>query len=96
MAPLFATGFSIVSGEEGLFRQSPNVQTVRGGRAGDAWDSFILLKRAYYVSFDNAAIARIANNLAAQVDLYNETSAQICAKGGTQRERKSHEGGALR
>ena len=51
---------------------------------------------AYCVSFGNAVIAQIANNFAAQVDLYTETSAQICAKGGTQRERKSHEGGALR
>lgn len=57
---------------------------------------FVLLKGTYCVSFGNVAFAQIANNFAAQVDLYNETSAQICAKGGTQRERKSHEGGALR
>ncbi len=56
----------------------------------------VLLRGAYCVSFGNVVFAQIANNLAAQVDLYNETSAQICAKGGTQRERKSHEGGALR
>ena len=56
----------------------------------------VLLRGAYCVSFGNAVIAQIANNFAARVDLYNETSAQICAKGGTQRERKSHEGGALR
>lgn len=82
MAPLFATGFSIVSGEEGLFR--PIVERANGawgGWAGDAWDFFILLKRAYCVSFDNAGIARIANNLAAWADPYNEISAQICAKG---------------
>lgn len=81
MAPLFATGFSIVSGEEGLFR--PIAERVNGmwGWAGDAWDSFVLLKRAYCVSFDNAGIARIANNLAARADPYNEISAQICAKG---------------
>lgn len=42
---------------------------------------FVLLKRAYCVSFDNAGIARIANNLAAWADPYNEISAQICAKG---------------
>lgn len=36
---------------------------------------------AYCVSFDNAGIARIANNLAARADPYNEISAQICAKG---------------
>ena len=56
----------------------------------------MLLKGTYCVSFGNVVFAQIANNFAAQVDLYNETSAQICAKGGTQRERKSHEGGALR
>ena len=81
MAPLFVTGFSIVSGEEGLFRPVAERANGAWGRAGDAWDSFILLKRAYYVSFDNAAIARIANNLAARADPYNETSAQICATG---------------
>lgn len=81
MAPLFVTGFSIVSGEEGLFRPVAERADGAWGRAGDAWDSFILLKRAYCVSFDNAGIARIANNLAARADPYNETSAQICATG---------------
>lgn len=38
-------------------------------------------KRAYCISFDNAAIAQIANNLVTWADLYNETSAQRCAKG---------------
>lgn len=81
MAPLFVTGFSIVSGEEKLF--CPIAERADGawGWAGDARDSFILLKRAYCVSFDNADIARIANNLAARADPYNEISAQICAKG---------------
>ena len=41
-----------------------------------------LLKGTYCVSFGNVVFAQIANNFAAQVDLYNETSAQICAKGG--------------
>ena len=41
----------------------------------------VLLRGAYCVSFDNAGIARIANNLAAWADPYNEISAQICAKG---------------
>lgn len=36
---------------------------------------------AYCLSFDNAGIAQIANNLAARIDLYNETSAQRCATG---------------
>lgn len=81
MAPLFATGFSIVSGEEVLFRQSPNARTVCGGGQVMPGILFVLLKRAYCVSFDNAGIARIANNLAAWADPYNEISAQICAKG---------------
>ena len=41
----------------------------------------MLLRGAYCVSFDNAGIVRIANNLAAWADPYNEISAQICAKG---------------
>lgn len=35
----------------------------------------MLLRGAYCVSFDNAAIAQIANNLVTWADLYNETSA---------------------
>ena len=41
----------------------------------------VLLRGAYCVSFDNAGIAQITNNLAARADPYNETNAQICAKG---------------
>ena len=41
----------------------------------------MLLRGAYCVSFDNAAIAQITNNLVTWADLYNETSAQRCAKG---------------
>lgn len=81
MAPLFATGFSIVSGEEGLFR--PIAERADGAWGGQVMPGilFVLLKRAYCVSFDNAGIARIANNLAAWADPYNEISARICAKG---------------
>lgn len=82
MAPLFVAGFSIVSGGEKLFRPIAERADGAWGWAGDAWDPFVLLKRAYCVSFDNAGIARIANNLAARADPYNEISAQICAKGG--------------
>ena len=42
---------------------------------------FVLLKGTYCVSFGNVVFAQIANNFAAQVDPYNETNAQICAKG---------------
>ena len=52
------------------------------GINGHAQDSFCALKGTYCVSFGNVVFAQIANNFAAQVDLYNETSAQICAKGG--------------
>lgn len=43
---------------------------------------FVLLKGL--IAFLSAMwfFVQIANNLAAQVDLYNETSAQICAKRG--------------
>ena len=41
----------------------------------------MLLRGAYCISFDNAAITQITNNLATWADLYNETSAQRCAKG---------------
>ncbi len=42
---------------------------------------FFSFKRTYCISFDNAAITQIANNLVTWADLYNETSAQRCAKG---------------
>lgn len=81
MAPLFVTGFSIVSGEERLFRPIAERADGAWGWAGDARGSLVLLEGAYCVSFDNAGIAQIANNLAARADPYNETNAQICAKG---------------
>lgn len=56
----------------------------------------MLLRGAYCISFDNAAITQITNNLVTWADLYNETSAQRCAKGECRGERKSHEGSALR
>lgn len=80
MAPLFVTGFSIVSGEERLFR--PIAERADGAWGGQVMPGILYpFKRAYCVSFDNAGIARIANNLAARADPYNEISAQICAKG---------------
>lgn len=42
---------------------------------------FFSFKRTYCISFDNAAIAQIANNLVTWADPYNDISAQICTKG---------------
>lgn len=45
---------------------------------------FFSFKRTYCISFDNAAIAQIANNLVTWADIYNKTSDKDAPRGNAE------------